>query len=244
MVSTYGPAYHGSKENFYPIFFVLLSWITVKYDPQIHKRIRPRWEVLLGRGAAVKTIWNSCQLAGLQPAVTPLITQAIKESRLLHTELRPLKWWAVQMLGASPVMPHPNCLLGSLWTFPMCAGCRGNGSCQTVVVGRAWCLSTGSDQTLVLLLRAQSHEQSFDPKACLILPADLMWLSGVRVSLEESRQCRWPGLPVRTCSHQNRPALTGMSGLLLYVYSSFFDKSFTSWLSKFTAKQTVICDPR
>lgn len=35
-----------------------------------------------------------------------------------------------------------------------------------------------------------------------------------------------------------------MSELLLHVYSAFFDQSLISWLSNFTAKQTVICDPQ
>lgn len=108
------------KKTSTPIFSVLLSWIAVKCDPQIHKRIRPHWEVPLGLGVVVKSISSVCQFVGLQPAVTPLITQTIKEHSLVHVELRQLKWWSVQTLR--PLLSeHSNVCLALCGLFPCAA---------------------------------------------------------------------------------------------------------------------------
>lgn len=79
MVSTCGPARSPFQRKRSPLHFsVLLSWIAIKRNPQIHKHIRPHWEVLfsLSLGAAVKAIFNSCQFAGRRPAVTTRIPLA------------------------------------------------------------------------------------------------------------------------------------------------------------------------
>lgn len=81
----------------------------------------------------------------------------------------------------APVLSCPECLLGLQWTFPKRTGCRANGSCQMVVVGRVWCLTSGSDQTLVLLRWAISRKLT--PKPSLRLLVDVLWLSGSMIAL-------------------------------------------------------------
>lgn len=156
-----------------PLYFsVLLSWIAVKCDPQIHKRIRPHREVLLGPEAAVKSILKSCQLAGLQPAVTPLITQTIKEDCLLHVEL---KWWGTQTFRPLLSCHVQMVCLAFCGLFPCAQVVEATAAVrQWLLAGRgAWL--AGSDQTLVLLHWATG---SVDPKTCLRLLVDVLWLSG------------------------------------------------------------------
>lgn len=117
------------KKTSTPIFFILLHWIVMKCDPQIHKHIRPHWEVSLEHGAVVKSISSVCQFVGLQPAVTPLITQTIKEHGLVDVELRQLKWWSMQTPG--PLLSkRPNIFLALCGLFP----------CATAAV-RQWLLA-------------------------------------------------------------------------------------------------------
>lgn len=63
------------------------------------------------------------------------------------------------------------------------------------------------------------------PQSCLRLLVDVLWLSRFMTA--------W-----MICLIWHN-----MQGLLLHVYPSFFDWASISWLSNFTAKQTVICEP-
>lgn len=112
----------------------------------------------------------------------------------------------------TPVLSCPNCLLGFLRTFPMSAGWWGNSSCQTVVVGRAWCLTSGSDQTLALL----------------------RWATGRALTLKHASDY-W-----LTCCGRRGLWLHGWNSKVRMTWTSWVCLVTSGSDSSFTAKQT--CD--